>query len=53
MLLFLGRSQKTKTRTQSLEHGAVATGKQGHLLGCLSIKRYVRFLGVPPHLDER
>jgi hypothetical protein len=25
MLLFIGRSQRTKTRTQSSEHGVVAT----------------------------
>jgi len=31
MLLFIGRSQKTKTRTQSSEYGVVATGKQDHL----------------------
>jgi hypothetical protein len=31
MLLFIGRSQRTKTRTQSSEHGVVATGKQDHI----------------------
>jgi hypothetical protein len=31
MLLFIGRPLKTKTRTQSSEHGVVATGKQDHL----------------------
>jgi hypothetical protein len=31
MLPFIGRPQKTKTRTQSSEYGVVATGKQDHL----------------------
>ncbi len=32
MLPFLGRSWKTKTRSQSSEHGVVATGEHGHSL---------------------
>jgi hypothetical protein len=31
MLPFIGRPWKTKTLTQSSEHGVVATGKQDHL----------------------
>jgi hypothetical protein len=33
MLPFIGRPWKTKTRTQSSEHGVVATGEQDHFLG--------------------
>jgi hypothetical protein len=47
MLLFIGRPQKTKTRTQSSEHGVVATGKHGHVLGSLFIERHVRLLSAP------
>jgi hypothetical protein len=52
MLLFIGRSQKTKTRTQSSEHGVVATGKHGHLLGGLFIERHVRLLGAPEAMKQ-
>jgi hypothetical protein len=52
MLLFIGRSQKTKTRTQSSERGVVATGKLGHLLGRLLIERHVRLLGGPQAMEQ-
>jgi hypothetical protein len=52
MLLFIGRPQKTKTRTQSSEHGVVATGKFEHLLGSLFVERHVRLLGTPEAVKQ-
>ena len=52
MLLFIGRSQKAKTRTQSSEHGVVATGEQGHLLGRFFVERYVRLLRAPEAVEQ-
>ena len=52
MLPFIGRSWKTKTRTQSSEHGVVATGKQDHGLGCLFVERHVRLLGTPEAVKQ-
>jgi hypothetical protein len=51
MLLFIGRSQKTKTRTQSSEYGVVATGKQDHFLGRLFVERDVRLLRSPEAVE--
>jgi hypothetical protein len=36
MLPFIGRPWKTKTRTQSSEHGVVATGKKDHFQAACS-----------------
>ncbi len=52
MLLFIGRPWKTKTRTQSSEHGVVATGKHGHLSGGLFIERHVRLLDAPEAMKQ-
>jgi hypothetical protein len=52
MLPFLRRSWKTKTRTQSSEHGVVATGQQAHLLRSLFVKRYVRLLCRPEAMEK-
>ena len=52
MLPFIGRPWKTKTRTQSSEHGVVATGKLGHFLGGLFIERHVRLLGAPEAVKQ-
>jgi hypothetical protein len=47
MLPFIGRPWKTKTRTQSSEHGVVATGEQVHRLGRLFVERHIRLLSAP------
>jgi hypothetical protein len=47
MLPFIGRPWKTKTRTQSSEHGVVAGGKHVDLSGCLFVERHVRLLRRP------
>ena len=52
MLLFIGRPLKTKTRTQSSEHGVFATGELGHLLGRLFVERYVRLLRGPEAVEQ-
>ena len=52
MLLFIGRPWKTKTRTQSSEHGVVATSKHGPLSGGLFIERHVRLLGAPEVMKQ-
>jgi hypothetical protein len=36
MLPFISRPRKTKTLTQSSEHGVVATGKKDHLYAACS-----------------
>jgi hypothetical protein len=52
MLPFLGRPWKAKTRTQSSEHGVVATGRHGHLLsGCL-VEGHIGFLGSPKSMEQ-
>ena len=52
MLPFLSRPWKTKTRTQSSEHGVVATGEQGHLLGRFFVERYVRLSSAPEAVEQ-
>jgi hypothetical protein len=52
MLLFIGRPQKTKTRTQSSERGVVATGKHVDLSGCLFVERHVRLLSAPEVMKQ-
>ena len=52
MLPFIGRPQKSKTRTQSSEHGVVATGKHVDLSGCLFVERHVRFLSTPEAMEQ-
>src|ERR1700678_4775515 len=52
MLPFIGRRWKTKTRTQSSEHGVVATGKHVDLSGCLFVERHVRLLGAPEVMKQ-
>ena len=52
MLPFIGRPWKTKTRTQSSEHGVVATGKHGHISGSLFVERDVRLLGTPKAVKQ-
>ncbi len=52
MLPFIGRPWKTKTRTQSSEHGVVATGEQGHHLGRFFVERYVRLLRAPEAMEQ-
>jgi hypothetical protein len=52
MLPFIGRPWKTKTRTQSSEHGVVATGEQDHFLGRLSVERHVWLLGAPEVMEQ-
>ncbi len=52
MLPFIGRPWKTKTRTQSSEHGVVATGEKGHSLGRLFVERHVWLLGAPEVMEQ-
>ena len=52
MLLFIGRSQRTKTRTQSSEHGVVATGKHFDLSSSLFVKRHIRLLRAPEAVKQ-
>src|SRR5271156_6923729 len=41
-----------KTRTQSSEHGVVATGKDGDLSGCSCVERHVRLLRDPDAMEQ-
>jgi hypothetical protein len=43
---------RTKTRTQSSEHGVVATGKLGYLLGGVFIERHIRLLRAPEAVKQ-
>jgi hypothetical protein len=52
MLPFIGRPRKTKTRTQSSEHGFVATGEQDHGLCHLFVERHVLLLGGPEAMEQ-
>ncbi len=52
MLPFIGRPWKTKTRTQSSEHGVVATGKHVDLSGCLFVERHVWLLSAPEVMEQ-
>ena len=51
MLPFIGRPWKTKTRTQSSEHGVVATSNHVDLSGCLFVERHVRLLSAPEVME--
>ena len=53
MLPFIGRPWKTKTRTQSSEHGVVATGEHIDLLSSLFVERHIRSLGAPEMKQHR
>ena len=52
MLPFIGRPRKTKTRTQSSEHGVVATGEDRHHSSSQSIERHVWFLSGPEAMKQ-
>ncbi len=52
MLLFIGRPWKTKTRTQSSEHGVIATGKYRDRSSGYGIERHVRFLYCPEAMEQ-
>ena len=52
MLPFIGRPWKTKTRTQSSEHGVVATDKHVELSGCFFVERHVRLLSAPEVMEQ-
>jgi hypothetical protein len=41
-----------KTRTQSSEHGVVATGKHSDLSGCSCVERHVRLLRGPDAMEQ-
>ena len=45
-------ASKAEVGSQSSEHGVVATGKHGHLLGGLFIERHVRLLGAPEAMKQ-
>jgi hypothetical protein len=45
-------ASKTKTRSQSSEHGVVATGKHGHLLYSLCVEGHVRLLRDPDAMKK-
>jgi hypothetical protein len=52
MLPFIGRPWKTKTRTQSSEHGVIATGKHRHRSSGYGIERHVRLLCGPEAVEQ-
>jgi hypothetical protein len=52
MLPFLRRSYEIKTRTQSSEHGVVATGQHGHLLSGCFVEGHVGLLGGPDAMEK-
>jgi hypothetical protein len=52
MLPFIRRSWKTKTRTQSSEHGVIATAQRSHFLGSLFVKGHVLFLSGPEAMEQ-
>lgn len=52
MLPFIGRPWKTKTRTQSSEHGVGATVEHVDLSGCLFVERHVRLLSAPEVMEQ-
>ncbi len=41
-----------KVGSQSSEHGVIATGKHGHLLGGLFVERHVQLLGAPEMMKQ-
>ena len=45
-------ASKTKTRSQSSEHGVVATGEHDHLLGSLCVEGYIRLLRDPDAMEK-
>ena len=52
MLLFISRPRKAKTRTQSSEHGVVATGKHDHLSRSYCVERHIRLLRSPEAVKQ-
>ena len=52
MLPSIGRPWKTKTRTQSSEHGVVATGKHVDFSGRSFVERHVRVLSAPEVMEQ-
>jgi hypothetical protein len=52
MLPFLSRSWKTKTRSQSSEHGVVATGEHGYYSSSFCVEGHVWFLGGPETMEQ-
>ena len=52
MLPFIGRPRKTKTLTQSSEHGVVATGKHVELSGRTFVERHIRLLSAPEMMEQ-
>jgi hypothetical protein len=51
MLPFLVRPSKAKTRSQSSEHGVVATGQHDHLLGSFCVEGHIRLLRDPDAME--
>jgi hypothetical protein len=45
-------ASEAKTRTQSSEHGVVATGKHGDLLGGSFVERHVQLLRGPEAMEQ-
>jgi len=45
-------ASKTKTRSQSSEHGVVATGEHGYLLCSLRVEGHVRLLRDPDAMEQ-
>src|ERR1700680_3569826 len=45
-------ASRAKTRTQSSEHGFVATGKHGGLSGCSCVERHIRLLRGPDAMEQ-
>ena len=45
-------ASRTKTRSQSSEHGVVATGEHDHLLGSICVEGYIRLLGNPDAVEQ-
>ena len=52
MLPFIGRPLRAKTRSQSSEHGVVATSKHGHPSSGYCVERHVRFLRDPNAVEK-
>jgi hypothetical protein len=52
MLPFIGRPLRTKTRSQSSEHGVVATSKHHHPSRGCCVERHVWFLRDPDAVEQ-
>ena len=52
MLPFIGRPRRPKSRSQSSEHGVVATGEHVDLSSSLFVERHVRLLGAPEVMKQ-